>query len=354
MEQSYNLSGMLDLIVRPAFAVTDGTITYCNQAARSLMIPSGGPVEALIETGWEEYSAMTSGCLYLSLQLEGSSFGAAVSRMGGFDVFVLDTEDMEPQLQAFALAARDLREPLANMMIAADRLMPAEGSASEELQLLQRNLYRILRLVGNMSDAARYAQNELPRQELRDVTAVMGEVFEKAAVLSEHAGITLRFSNHPEPVVSLIDTEKLERAIYNMLSNAIKFSAKGSKIDAKLARHGDKLHLTVCDSGSGIADDVLGNVFSRHLRQPGTEDGRNGIGLGMVMIRSAASAHGGTVLIEKRATGGTKLTMTLAIRKDLRGNLSSPILGFDYAGEFDHALIEMADILPTKAFKKEF
>lgn len=350
MKQSHDLSGMLDLIIRPAFAVTDGTVTYCNQAARSIMLATGTPVEKLMETGSEEYASMTSGCLYLSVQLEGHSFGASVSRMDGFDVFVLDGEDAEPQLQAFALAARELREPLTNMMIAADRLKSTEGSAGKELQLLERSLYRMFRLVGNMSDAARYAEQAQPRQELRDMAAIIGGVFEKAAALTEGTGITLRFSGCGEPVFSLTDTERLERAVYNMLSNAIKFSEKGSVIDAKLTRHGQKLHLTVCDSGSGIAEDVLSSVFSRHLRQPGIEESRHGIGLGMFMIRSAASAHGGTVLIERGAEKGTRLTMTLAIRKDLKGNLASPRLRVDYAGEMDHGLVELADVLPAKAF----
>lgn len=350
MEQSHDLSGMLDLIIRPAFAVTDGIITYCNQAARGITLTPGTAVENLIETGNEEYAAFDSGCLYLSVQVEGHSFGASVSRMDGFDVFVLDQADAEPQLQAFALAARELREPLASMMIAADRLAPAEGRTGEDLQLLERSIYRMLRLVGNMSDAARYAEQTQPHQEFRDMTAVIGDVFEKAAAITEGTGVTLRFTNYPEPVLSLTDTEQLERAVYNMLSNAIKFSGKSGVIDAKLTRHGDKLHLTVCDNGSGIGEDILGSVFSRHLRQPGIEESRHGIGLGMFMIRSAASAHGGTVLIEKGTENGTRLTMTLAIRKELKGNLASPILRVDYAGEFDHSLIELADVLPPKAF----
>lgn len=351
MEQSHDLSGMLDLIIRPAFAVTDGIITCCNQAARSCMIPAGAEIAALLETGRDEYAALTSGCLYLTLCVEDHSFGAAVSRMDGFDVFVLDQADSQPQLQAYALAARELREPLANMMIAADRLMPDKNTDSENMRLLERSLHHMLRLIGNMSDASRYAAQTMPRQELRDMTAVIADIFEKAAALTEHTGITLRFTNYPDSVYALTDTEKLERAVYNILSNAIKFSEKGSVIDAKLTRHGDKLHLTVIDSGRGIPNEILGNVFSRYLRQPGVEEGRQGIGLGMVMIRSAASAHGGTVFIDKGSEKGTRLTMTLAIRKDLEGNLASPRIRVDYTGEFDHGLIELADVLPPDAYK---
>lgn len=350
MEKSHDLSAVLDLIIRPAFAVSDGKIQYCNHAARQYMIPTEAPIATLLETGAEEYAALTSGSLYLTLKIEEQRFGAAVSRMSGFDVFILDRDEVQPQLQALSLAAKELRGPLADLMIATDNLLPADGSNDPNQQLLQRSLYRMLRLVGNMSDAARYADQTQPRQQLHDIPALFADIFEKAGVLAEQAGITLRFANYPQSVISLADTEKLERAIYNILSNAIKFSKPGSTVEATLTRRADKLYLTVVDSGRGIPDDLIGNVFSRHLREPGVEENRHGVGLGMLMIKSAASAHGGTVLIERGKKGGTRLTMTLAIRKDLGGNMASPFFRIDYAGELDHGLIELADVLPPSAF----
>jgi signal transduction histidine kinase len=339
---------MLDLIIRPAFAAIDGTIQYCNSAARQCMIPENTQVAQLLKDSEEQYRDFTGGCLYLTLWIEDQPFGASVTRMDGFDVFILDEEAEEPQLQALALAAKELRAPLSNLIIAADHL---QAKGTPEMQLLEKNLYHMLRLVSNMSDAARYAQQAVPHQQLQDVPAFIAEIFEKAAMLAEQAGVNLVFANHCDTVISLMDSEKLERGIYNMLSNAIKFSNKGSRIDASLSRKGNKLFLTVTDYGRGIPSDLMGSVFSRHLRQAGMEESRHGIGLGMFMIRSAAAAHGGTVLIEKGKDAGTKLTMTLAIRKDLRGNLSSPLLRPDYAGELDHGLIELADVLPADAFQ---
>ena len=351
MEQTYNLSGMLDLMISPAFAVTDGIIQYCNQAAQGYMICPGAPLDPLLETGREEYAALTQGRLYLSVRVEDQLFGASVTKMDGADIFLLDPEDSLPQLQAMALATRELREPLSNMLIATDKLESGASGVDAEMRLLKKSLYHMLRLTGNMSDAARYSQQQFPRQELRDITPLIGDVFEKAALLAEASGIRLQFVNYPQPLITLVDWEKLERAIYNALSNAIKFSQKGSVIDAKATLHGNKLHLSVQDQGSGIPDAILGNVYHRHLRQPSIEDSRFGIGLGMFMIRNAATTHGGTVLLEKGDPVGTKLTMTICIRKDLSGNLGSPRLQVDYAGEMDHGLIELADVLPSAAFQ---
>ena len=81
------------------------------------------------------------------------------------------------------------------------------------------------------------------------------------------------------------------------------------------------------------------------------EEPNQGIGLGMVLIRSAAAAHGGTVLVRRMPDGGTSITMTLAIRKKTDSTLTSPILHMDYAGGFDHALMELADVLPPELYQ---
>ena len=112
------------------------------------------------------------------------------------------------------------------------------------------------------------------------------------------------------------------------------------------------LQLQIQDNGSGIAQDILGNVFYRYLRQPAIEDSRFGLGLGMVMIRSAAASHGGTVLIDQPEGTGTRITLTLAIRQNGGNMLRSNVLRVDYAGELDHGLVELADCLPSELYEK--
>ena len=112
------------------------------------------------------------------------------------------------------------------------------------------------------------------------------------------------------------------------------------------------LRLSICDRGSGISQNLLGSVFSRYLRQPCIEDSRYGLGLGMVLVRSAAANHGGAVLIDQPEGCGTRVTMTMAIRQNTAGVLRSPVIRVDYAGEQDHALIELSDCLPASLYEK--
>ena len=353
MEQVQNALGMLDLMTQPAFCVRDGKIIKVNPAAAAFLIENGTNIQSLLHTGAEEYAALTSGCLYLTLAIAGQSVGASVSRMQDFDVFCMEEDQMDAQLQVMALAAKELREPLGSLMTVADKVLADvsqnDPKMQEQASRMNRSLFQMLRIISNMSDAGRYSADTGMRQEIRDICAILDEVFCRACALAEHTGVSLHYSGYPESIYTLVDEQKLERMVFNILSNAIKFTPAGGSIDAKLTRRGNKMFLSVCDSGSGIDENLRGNLFSRYLRQPGLEDSRHGLGLGMVLIRSTAALHGGTVLIDKPENAGTRITVSFAIRQS-DATLRSPRLRFDYAGERDHGLIELSDVLPVHLY----
>ncbi len=349
---------LLHEIPTPAFLVTNGVVTDANAAAVQNSVTVGSAIADLLETGKDEYAQLSDGCLYLTLKLEGVSFGASVSRRQDLDLFLLEQEEDASELQAMALAAQVLRTPLSNVMSVADRLFPLmeeteDSTSHEQVARINKGLYQMLRIVSNMSDAYRYSQGNAPRLEIRDIRAIMEELFAANAQLIQHAGITLTFENLPGSVFCLVDAEKLERAVGNILSNALKFTPKGGNVRARLTRKERMLYLTVQDSGAGIPGNLQGNVYNHFQRLPGIEDSRFGIGLGMVLIRSAATAHGGTVLIDQPEGEGTRITMTLAIRQDSDPMVRASVISVDYAGGWDHRLLELSDHLPPELFSPE-
>ena len=196
MEEKKDTLGMLDLVIRPGFCVKENQIIKVNQAAESLFITPGTDVRPLLLTGSEEYAAFTGGCLYLTLSLSSHSCCASVTRVDDIDVFLLEQESDNGELRSMALAARELREPLTNVMITADSLFPlcaAESSprTAEQVARLNRGLFQILRIIGNMSDAERCAA--VSHQETVDIPALFAEFFEKAETLVSHTGITLTY-----------------------------------------------------------------------------------------------------------------------------------------------------------------
>lgn len=356
MEETKDTLGILDYMIQPGFLVKDNRIVSINEGAKALFLSVGMEVDSLLHTGKEEYREFSDGFLYLSLNLSGKTLGASVSRREEGDLFLIEEAQDSQELRSMALAARELREPLSNIMITANNLFPMAAKqedpyAKDQAARLNRGLIQMMRILSNMADANRYAHTS--RQETLDIRGELAEIFEKADAMMAHTGIRLTYEGPSEPIYSLGDREQLERAVLNILSNAIKFTPKDGHIEASLTRRGNLLRLSIQDTGEGIEEGIRAHLFHRYLRQLTLEDSRFGIGLGMVLIRSAAANHGGTVLIDRCEGKGTRITMTMAIRQNKDAVLRSPIARVDYAGGHDHTLLELADCLPLSAFEIE-
>lgn len=345
---------LLEMIDRPAFIVREGIITDCNQMAKNRQISIGKAIWEYIPEEDDAYRNYRGGILYLTLQIGWIQCGTTVVRQENGDIFLMDRDNDQAQLQTLSLAAQQLRVPLSDVMNLADCLFPQlqEEDQQKKASQMRRALFQLMRLIGNMADAERYAMLEAPIFENTELCGFFREIIEKADVTLENTGVTLRYSCPDTPIFTLIDRERMERACYNLLSNAVKFSAPGGSVEVKLTRRGKHACLTVEDRGDGIAAHVPGSLFHRYMREPAIEDSRFGLGLGMTLVRSAASVHGGTVLLEQ--THGTKVAITMAIRKEVPGSLRSPKLRIgDYAGGRDLGLLEFSDSLPADAYKKD-
>jgi len=348
MEQQTDISLLLGQINRPAFCVSGEVITCVNHSAQGRMISPGMNVLPLLTTGQSEYENFSCGYLCLALEISGVCYDASVSRLSDYNLFVLDPPQSESELNVLALASREIREPLSRIMAITDRffanLDPDDSNLQNQISRINRCLYQLLRITNNMSDAVSY-QVSRPHLELLDLSAVLTEIFDHAKVLCEAAGITLEFVPYPQPIYTLVDYERLERAVYNLISNSLKFSSNGSSIRAKLTQRGFTAFLTIHDSGSGIDFSSCGSLFTRYLREPSIEDPRHGIGLGLSLVRSVAALHKGTVLMEP-CDSGARITMSIAIRQE--SILSSPSVPPSLG--YDPGLVELSDSLPSECY----
>lgn len=355
MERTEEIVTMLDQIPSPAFLVRDNTIVQVNPSASRLLIESGSSVTDLLATGAQEYAAFQGGYLALTLKLGEQLQSASVTQLDDSHLFVLTQQEDLAELQSMALAAQELRNPLSTVLSVADRLFPLIGeqndpNALEQIAKINRGLFQMLRIVSNMSDAYRYAQDASPRFETRDICSIIDELMAGVDALMDYTGITLHYESPREPIFCLVDSEKLERAIHNIISNALKFTPAGGTIEAKLSHRKNMLYLTVQNSAADAAGLSPANFYQQYQRQPGLDDSRFGIGLGMVLIHGAAAAHGGTVLLEQTQQGGTRITMSIALRQRTDPNVRESIIRVDYAGERDHRLLELSDSLPATLY----
>ena len=331
MEQIDQLLALLD---RPAFLVEAGMITALNTAAQGLALEPGTPIGELLATGQEVYAEFTDGCLTLELRLPGGDRCAAVTALDRGHLVTLEPEDADQDLRMLALAAQTLREPLADVMALADEL-PADTAQRAELT---RGLYRLLRIVGNMTPPTPFAP------EMTELNALLREVWDQAMPACEARGIEFIFVPSPAPVFTCADGPLLARAIHNLLSNSMKFSP-GQTILLDLQRSGSRLRIRYTDPGAVMPPDP----FTRYLREPGLEDPRKGIGMGLKIVTTAAIAHRGCAYMLPRKEGGVMTVLDLPINQDT--TLRSNRLRISYTGERDALLVELSDVLPPEFYE---
>ena len=350
MNRSPDIEQVLDRLSYPALIVEEGTVTYANTQAQQLFITVGSPIDALIAIGSEEYAQYSGGALCLTLSAAGIYYSTTVIRSEDYDIFYLESEASSPEMKAFALAAQYLRESLSGALQCADLLRAdASEEAHTKLDRLNKNLHQLHRTICNMSDVGDFEAPRPTMTRLNDATALFAQLLEKAAALVAESGRTLRYTLPNECISTMLDTEKVERAVYNLISNALKYEPAGETICASVHRRGNKVLFSVENCKSGIS---YGNIFSRFQRQAGLERTYSGIGLGLTIARKAAAAHNGTLLLDQTQDGHPRFTISLSIQTPQGSDVRSPIrLPVDYAGGYDHALVELSDVLPPELYK---
>jgi len=225
----------------------------------------------------------------------------------------------ELRSQFVSSVSHELRTPLA-----AIRMFTETLRLDEEVDPQTRNSYldtilheseRLSRLVDNVLD---FGKIERGKKVYRFQPVCLDEVVEKAARSAqyplEQSGFTLNTEiDHGIPSVSA-DSDALQQAILNLLSNAMKYSGDSRRIDLRLDRVNGRARIHVTDKGIGIATEDQNHIFERFYRAPAAEnDHIPGTGLGLTIVAHIARAHGGDVRITSSPGNGSEFTIELPL-----------------------------------------
>lgn len=339
----------LELIDYPAFCVKDGAIVAANAMAEQRQLLVGTDISEIVTEQQDIYETFESGNLYLNVNVCGVPCPASVVRTRECDIFHLRRTEDDESLQALALAASQLRIPLANLMTVTDQMFSGKEADAQASQINQ-NLYRLLRIVSNMSDAGEYGQTGKAGMQTADLTSLMAEIMEKAQSFFTNTSIALNYNGPTTSVFSVVNPEKIERAVYNLLSNAAKFSKEGTAVTASLITKENRLTFTLCNTNATALPKQA--FWQQYRRAPGLEDPSRGLGLGMTLASAVAAFHGGSILVDNPTADQTRITMTIPIVKGNADNLRSTIVRMgDYAGGRDKGLIEFSEVLPAESYR---
>ncbi|WP_065310522.1 ATP-binding protein [Janthinobacterium psychrotolerans] len=200
--------------------------------------------------------------------------------------------------------------PLAESL--ADTRHQLDPVQRQRIEVTHRNSLRLLKLVNSLLDFSRIEAGRVMAtyvaSDLRQVTLELAGVFESAM---EKGGLayTVHLQDLGEPVY--IDRDMWEKIVFNLLSNAFKFTLQG-EVAVTLRRHDGMARLSVCDTGSGIPAHELPRMFERFHRIEGAP-GRTyeGTGIGLALIQELVRLHGGTIAVHSVEGEGTRFDVDL-------------------------------------------
>jgi signal transduction histidine kinase len=224
------------------------------------------------------------------------------------------------RVELTASISHDLRTPLASVRAMAEAL--AEGVVEDESErvryyaLIQREIERLDRMIGDLFDLAQIDAGALRLETLRlPLQEIVAEVVDGMRPQAERSGIMLSFEAPPEGLPEVeVDGGRLERAVSNLVRNAIEHTPAGGEIRASIAREDGWLALTVRDNGEGFDPSQAEQVWQRFYRADksrGRSGSGDGAGLGLSIVRGFVEAHGGRVECTSAPGQGATFTVRL-------------------------------------------
>lgn len=217
-----------------------------------------------------------------------------------------------------SVVSHELRTPL-NAMLGWARILQDERINNEMrrkgLETILRNAQAQTQLIEDILDFSRIISGKL-RIEARkvDLTKVIEEAVDSAIPLASFKNIRLETILDSKAVVSG-DPGRLQQVLWNLLTNAVKFTPKNGRVQVRLERINSSVEISVSDTGQGISPEFLPYIFERFRQQDNTKTRRHGgLGLGMAITRHIVELHGGTIRGESPGEGlGATFTVRLPI-----------------------------------------
>jgi len=222
-----------------------------------------------------------------------------------------------------AMLAHELRNPLAPVLFANEilaRRVAGDPSLERQCALIDRQVRHMGRLLDDLLEASRLTRGVITlRRAPTDFAALVGTAVTAAGAVFELRRQEVSYVEPPEPLCVDGDATRLEQVVTNILSNASKYTEPGGKIRITLQAEPDEAVLRVADTGIGIAPELLPRIFDLFTQGERSLDrSQGGLGIGLTLVRSLVTLHGGTVEARSEGPGrGSELTVRLPLLKDV-------------------------------------
>jgi signal transduction histidine kinase len=226
-----------------------------------------------------------------------------------------DRQEKDRYLAGIGLVAttivHDLKNPLIAILAFTKRIQEGKGSIDKAAHAIWDSAQSMQKIVENTLDFARPLQMEFTEEDLR---VIINKVFVSCKVKAEESSVTLSVRVPAVPMKIAMDGHHMERALTNLVANAIEASSAGQDVTISAEKKGDDFVMRVKDNGVGMDKEVLENVFVPFYTKKS-----KGTGLGMPIVKKIVEGHSGELAILSRAGQGTEFIIRLPCRSSSKG-----------------------------------
>lgn len=222
----------------------------------------------------------------------------------------------------FANISHELRTPLTLLLAPLETLMHHFGRSFDEdtrgvLLTMHSNGMRLLKLINDLLDLVRLESGRMEvKREPVDIAEFARAIASAARQVAEDKRLHLETAVDPLLGMVLIDRDKLDKIVLNLVFNAIKFTPSGGKVELRVEKQGEEFVLVVADTGMGISPKNLEHVFDRFWQADGSSKRKyQGMGIGLALVKELVEIQGGKVEVQSREGQGTIFTVRLPYQR---------------------------------------
>ncbi len=224
------------------------------------------------------------------------------------------------KLNFFTNVSHEIRTHLSLIIAPADRLIRkfAESPADrQQLQTIKNNSESLLQLVNELMDFRKAETGHLGiHAQPHNMVPFLQSICVSFAEAAAQQQVTLRFAPGQEVITAWFDKEQMEKVFYNLLSNALKFTAAGGSIQLQVAAAAHGITITVSNTGKGIAGENLQKIFDNYFQEDDHGRQNTGYGIGLALSKSIVDMHQGTIAADSQPVPGQDhlTTFTVVLR----------------------------------------
>lgn len=230
---------------------------------------------------------------------------------------------LELKEEFLSIASHEIRTPLTGIRWAIEGLLKRQGPAMDEksrnvLSLVHETCLGLIGRVNNLLDLTALEGKTVSvlRKETLPLRAFVEDLVESLLLSARQRNVTLSIDASIADDLSLVaDRQMLHHALFNLLTNAIKYTRTGTAVTVSYERSGDYAVIRVADQGEGIAEADIPKIFSGYTRtEAAVRSGAYGTGLGLYLVKKAAELHGGRVEVRSLPGKGATFLLYMPVR----------------------------------------